>query len=98
MRIDDARVRLGASDARSLKHTPGWLSRTVTVTIGAVLLAAAFAASLLVFAAALTIGLLAWTCLWWKTRKVRKPLHARRPNGRVIEGEVIRDVRSDAGA
>lgn len=98
MRIDDARVRSRASDARSPKHAPGWLSRAVTITIGAVLLAAAFAASLLVFAAALTVGLLAWACLWWQTRKVRKQLRPRRQNGRVIEGEVIGDVRSDAGA
>ncbi len=58
--------------------------------MSAVLLAVAFMLSVLVFAVVVTGGLLVWGYLWWKTRNLRKGMRERPPEGRVIEGEVIR--------
>ena len=67
-----------------------WL-KVLTFASGAVLLVVAFMFSLLVFAILVTVGLLVWSYLWWKTRELRRQIRERPPGGRVIEGETIHD-------
>jgi Flp pilus assembly protein TadB len=55
--------------------------------------------SVLLFAVVLTAGAMAWGYLWWRTRDLRKQMRKHPPGGvviegRVIEGEVIREVDS----
>lgn len=69
-------------------------SVTAIALIGLVLM---FSALLLIVI--ITIGIMAWGCLWWKTRGLRKQLREHQPGegvigceeirGEVIEGEVI---------
>ena len=85
---------------------PGLMTKILTFAVGAVLLLVALMFSALLFATALTVGLLIWGRLWWKTRELRKRMREQgsagyasfgqvppTSNGRVIEGEVIRDTR-----
>ncbi len=86
-------------------NTPSVLTKILTFAVGAVLLIVALMFSALLFATALTVGLLIWGRLWWKTRDLRKRMREQAAagyafgqsppgsNGRVIEGEVIRDQR-----
>lgn len=75
------------------------LGKVLGFAAGAVLLVLVFTLSLLLFAVLVAGGLLAWGYLWWKTRHLRQELkqqmRERPPEGRVIEGEVIRDSESD---
>lgn len=48
--------------------------------------------SLLLFAVILTLGLVAWGYLWWKTREQRKKMRMHPPGGQIIEGEVSRET------
>ncbi|MBI4191467.1 MAG: hypothetical protein HY525_13140 [Betaproteobacteria bacterium] len=75
-------------------HSPSSLSKAVAFALSAVLLAMAFMLSVLVFAVVVTGGLLVWGYLWWRTRDLRKQMRERPPDGHVIEGEVIRELRS----
>ncbi len=94
--LDENQSRLIGSGVQSR----GLLGRVLTFALGAVLLVAAFMASLLLFAILLTGGLLVGGYLWWKTRDLRRRMreqmhehiHERRPGGRVLEGEAVRDV------
>jgi len=62
------------------------VARVVAVALGAIVLAAAFVFSLVIFAVALAVGLLALGYLWWRTRSAPRP-----SGGRVIEGESRRE-------
>ncbi|HVS25819.1 MAG TPA: hypothetical protein VHE58_00670 [Burkholderiales bacterium] len=94
MQTDEERSTLTGSDARFSTNALGLLGKVLTFASGAVLLVVAFMFSLLVFAILVTGGLLVWGYLWWKTRELRRQMRERRPGGRVIEGETIRDVGS----
>jgi len=80
--------------------------------VGAVVMAGVFVLALTfsvaLFAVLLTVGVVVWGYLWWKTRAVRKAMReqmdaaggrgpgaggAARNQGLIIEGEVIREVR-----
>jgi uncharacterized iron-regulated membrane protein len=68
--------------------------KAVVVLGGIVLLASAFVVSLVFVAIGFAVVLSFGGYLWWKTRELRRQVHARmeeqqRPAGRVIEGEVI---------
>lgn len=91
MRSDQERPRLNVSDARFRTHSRSLLSNAIAFALSAVLLAVAFILSVLVFAVVVTGGLLVWGYLWWRTRGLRKQMRERPPEGRVIEGEVIRE-------
>lgn len=80
-----------------------FFTRVLAFATAAALLVVTLMFSALLFAAALTIGLVIWGRVWWKTRALRKQMRehyeafaARQPptdaasGGRVIEGEVIR--------
>ena len=60
--------------------------------LGVFALALTFSVAL--FAVVITVGVVVWGYLWWKTRALRKQMREHPPTGRgmVIEGEVIREV------
>lgn len=94
--LDEERTALGRRDAG-----PGLLARLAGFLVGAIVLVAAFAFSLVLFAALLVIGAMVWGYVWWRTRDLRRQMAAQmaeqmaeqrreqRPGGRVIEGEVV---------
>ena len=72
----------------------------MVVTAGVFAVALMF--SVVFFAIILTLGLVAWAYLWWKSRDLRKQMREQQgrreaAEGLVIEGEVIREVESDDG-
>jgi len=95
MQTDEERSTLIGRDARFSTNAPGLPVKVLTFVSAAVLLVVAFMFSLLVFAILVTVGLLFWGYLWWKTRELRRQMREQQPGGRVIEGEAIRDVESD---
>ena len=95
MQTDEERSTLIGRDARFSTNAPGLPVKVLTFVSAAVLLVVAFMFSLLVFAILVTVGLLFWGYLWWKTRELRRQMREQQPGGRVIEGEAIRDVESN---
>lgn len=91
MRLDEDPWKPDGDAPLPHAQPPGLLGRLLTIAAGAVLMVAAFMFSLLVFAVALAGGLLVGGYLWWKTRELRKQMREPPPDGRVIEGEAIRD-------
>jgi protein-S-isoprenylcysteine O-methyltransferase Ste14 len=73
------------------------LQTCVTVLVVAVVFGLMLMFSVVVFAAVLTLGSIGWGYLWWKSRMPhRQPQRHKNgppPNGLVLEGEVIREVR-----
>ncbi|HXZ96248.1 MAG TPA: hypothetical protein VEG37_04255 [Burkholderiales bacterium] len=94
MQTDDELSTLARSEARLGANAPRLLFKVVTLASAAVLLVLAFMFSLVVFAILMTVGLLSWGYLWWKTRELRRQMYEQPPGARVIEGEVIRDDES----
>jgi Flp pilus assembly protein TadB len=94
MQTDEERSKLTGSDARFSANASGLLGKVLTFASAVVLLVVAFMFSLLVFALLVTVGLLVWGYLWWKTRELRRQMRERPPGGHVIEGEAIRDDES----
>ena len=70
----------------------GFLGKILTVVASAAVLAVAFMLSLLILAVVAAIALLAGGYLWWRTRALRRRMRERPPGGRVIDGEVLREV------
>lgn len=81
---------------------PGLLKKIVAILLTVALFVVAMMFSVVLFAVVLTVGAVAWAYLWWKTRAARKRMGAESYGGQrqdpsgglVIEGEVIREVRS----
>ena len=94
MQTDEKRSTVTGSDVRFSATAPSLPVKVLTFASAAVVLVAAFMFSLLVFATLITVGLLVWGYLWWKTRELRRQMRERPPGGRVIEGEAIREVES----
>lgn len=88
------RARLGQGGpgfAASPEGPMGPVGRLIAAAAWLVLVLAAFAFSLVLFAGVVVVGLLIGGWLWWKTRDLRRQLRERPPGERVIDGEVIRD-------
>jgi Flp pilus assembly protein TadB len=92
MLTNDEQFRLPGNDPRFRAPRSGLLGKILTTVASAAVLVVVFMLSLLVFAAVIAIALLAGGFLWWKTRALRRQMRERPPGGRVINGEVIRDV------
>lgn len=88
--------------SHSTAHPPSLLRKAVALVVTLAVFGLALMFSVLLFAAVLSAGTVAFAYLWWKTRDLRKQMRMRSPDGEiiegeVIEGEVIRDTdRSDA--
>jgi len=95
MLTNDELHRLGVHSRSGIRQ-PGLLARIGAAAIGAVVLAGAFMVSVVMLALVAAVGLAGGLYLWWRTRELRKQLRERMrnqppPEGRIIEGEVIRD-------
>ncbi len=93
---------------------PSLLQKLVAVVVAAAVFSLALMFSVVLFAVVLTVGAAAWGYLWWKTRALRKTMRAQgearmraqdqaagahgSARGLVIEGEVIREVRTAEGS
>ena len=92
MLTNNEQFRLTGNGQRVRAPASGFLGKILTTVASAAVLVLAFMLSLLIFAALVAIALLAGGYLWWKTRALRRQMRHRTPRGRVIDGEVIRDV------
>lgn len=98
MPTEDEQFRLPDADAPR-SGAPGVLSKLLSFVTASVVLVLALTFSLVLFAVLLTIGLLVGGYIWWRLRQVRRQMeqtHGQEPerDGRVIEGEVIRNPSS----
>ncbi|HEY5928979.1 MAG TPA: hypothetical protein VIU02_01580 [Burkholderiales bacterium] len=95
MHTNHIRFRIGGGQP-SPAQRPGLLRKLVAAVVGTLILIGAFMLSVVVLAAVAAVGLVGGAYLWWRTRELRKRLRehaqARPAGGRVIDGEVIRDV------
>lgn len=98
MHTNEIRFRLGGKGRQHQMQPQGLLRKIAAAIAGALILVGAFMLSIVVLAVVALAGLAGGAYLWWRTRELRKRLreHARaRPaDGRVIEGEVIRDTET----
>ncbi|THF64503.1 hypothetical protein E6C76_10565 [Pseudothauera nasutitermitis] len=79
--------------------------KLVAVIVGGAMFVLALMFSVVLFAAVVAVGVVVWGWLWWKTRAVRRQMREMAGNapprpgqadgGLVIEGEVIREVRTE---
>jgi hypothetical protein len=86
------RIYLDGTPARR----PGLLRKLVATVAAAAIVAGAFMLSVVVLAVLAVAGAVGGAWLWWRTRdlrkRVREQMQAReQAQGRVIEGEVIRN-------
>lgn len=100
MNTDEERPRLAAGSARFRQPASGLLGKALTFAAGAAMLALAFTFSLLLLSIVVTGGLLVWGYLWWTTRESRPKMRrmgmpGRTAEGRVFEGEAVRDAEPD---
>jgi hypothetical protein len=89
------------SPASENRRQPGLLGKIFAFIIGLAVLLLAFMFSLVIVAVLAAGGLIVWGWLWWKTRALRQQMreqvapasegNVQRDNGRIIEGEIIRD-------
>lgn len=84
-------VRIIVSDAQGDVAPPSLVSRIAASVIGAIALFVVFMFSVVALAVVSVIILIAVGYLWWKTRDLRRQLRENPPDGRVIEGDAIRD-------
>ena len=85
--------RLAGDNPRRNAKPPGLLNKLLTAALGVLVLAGALVFSVLAFVAIAAIALGAGVFLWWNTRDLRRHMREQPPGGRIIEGEVIRDVQ-----
>ncbi|MDP1732756.1 MAG: hypothetical protein Q8L44_00170 [Sulfuritalea sp.] len=65
------------------------LRNAFALLTGAILLALGFMFSVILFAVIAVLGLALWGYVRWKTRKLRRAMQERAPNGNVIDGEAV---------
>ncbi|MBN8442176.1 MAG: hypothetical protein J0M28_10835 [Thauera sp.] len=94
MRSDDRLYGLFRSVAGGAAQPPSLLQKIVAGLTAVLVFGVALMFSVVLFAVVVTVGAVAWGYLWWKSRDLRKQMRDRPPGGLVIEGEVIREVRS----
>jgi hypothetical protein len=98
MTRDRETQRIGYDRRRLGSGVQGLLGKSLTFAAAAVLLVAAIAISLAVFAVAMMGVLVVGAYIWWKTRDLRKQMRASSSDnnvieGRVIEGQVVREMQ-----
>ncbi|QID17975.1 hypothetical protein G3580_10180 [Nitrogeniibacter mangrovi] len=95
MRIDPEQMRFFNGFGRRRAQPMGPWQKIVAGIVGAGVFVLALMFSVVLFAAVVTIGLLVWGYVWWKTRAVRRQMRDNPPDGLVIEGEIIREGRPE---
>jgi Flp pilus assembly protein TadB len=73
----------------------GLLARVLAAVTAAAVLIGAVAVSIAVFAVALTAIFAFGIYFWWKLRQARRQVSTRFAQGDVLEGVVVREVRTD---
>jgi hypothetical protein len=76
------------------KNPTDILRKAAALVVTAILIGLALMFSMLIFAAILVVGAMAWGYLWWNTRALRKqmrnyPSGDDATGGEIIEGEII---------
>ncbi len=89
MPVDEGHPRLGRDGEPLRSRMSRWLFRAGVFAAGILVLIAALAISLALFAIALTVIAIGGAWFWWKTRHLRKEIRSALRGGEVIEGEVI---------
>lgn len=92
MLTNDEQFRPGGNGARLRAPTPGLLGRILTTVTSIAALVVVLMFSLAIFATMAAIALLLGGYLWWKTRALRRQMRERPRDGRIIEGEVVREA------
>lgn len=104
MNIDEERLKIFEKLSRSANEPPTLMQKVVGVVVTVVVIGLALMFSVLLFAVVVSVGVVAWAYLWWRTRELRKQMREQRgrhpsaggrSGGVVIEGEVIREVESE---
>jgi len=95
MPIDPERARFFSQFARRRTQPMSVWQKIVAAVIGGGLFVLALMFSVVLFAVVVTVGLVAWGYLWWKTRNLRKQMRDNPPDGLVIEGVVIREGEAE---
>lgn len=76
-------------------RSPSVLQKCATVLIGAVAAGLTLMFSVVLLAAVVALGSIAYAYVWWRSRTLPRQAHrharGRQPYGRVLEGEVIRE-------
>lgn len=93
MHLDEPHARIGHRGSAISRAKELALKALMVVGAG-VVLASAFAISLVFLTIGLAVVLAFWGYLWWQTRDLRRQMRARmgsppRRTGEIIEGEVI---------
>ena len=96
MRTSHIRIHVNGPRTALPGRQPGLLRKVAAAALGVVALVGAFMVSVVVLAVVAAAGVIGGAWLWWRTRELRKRIaeqvRARRQaEGRVIDGEVIRD-------
>jgi len=91
MPIDPEQARFFSQFARRRTQPLSLWQKIVAAVVGGGIFVLALMFSVVLFAGVVTVGLVAWGYLWWKTRSLRRQMRDHPPEGLVIEGEVIRE-------
>jgi uncharacterized protein YneF (UPF0154 family) len=98
MRIDPEQARFFNGFARQRMRPMSPWQKLLALIAGAGVFVLALMFSVVLFAVVVTVGLVAWGVLWWKTRQMRRQMRDNPPDGLVIEGEIIREGEADEPA
>jgi O-antigen/teichoic acid export membrane protein len=95
MNFDEERLRILEQLRRNAAQPPTLWRKIVAFVVTVALVGVALMFSVLLFVVVATVGLVAWGYLWWRMRELRKTMRESPPPGSVvIEGEVIREIRT----
>lgn len=95
MRSDDRLSGLFRNFSAGTAQPPSLLQKILAGITAVTVFGVALMFSVVLFAVVVTVGAIAWGYVWWKSRDLRKQMRDRpQGGGMVIEGEVIREVRT----
>lgn len=95
MTYDHEPRRIGYDTTRLGWGLRSFVSRALAFTAAAVVLVCAVAFSIVVFTVVIAALVVFGAYVWWKTRDLRKQMHAASAESDVIEGEIITRVVRD---
>lgn len=93
--FDEERIRILEQLRRNAARPPSLWRKIVAFVVTVALVGVALMFSVLLFVVVATAGLVGWGYLWWRMRELRKEMREQpQPGSVVIEGEVIREIRT----